>query len=96
MRVWRALKESGCAVLRDGVYVLPAGSARAAVLAEMESEVKSVGRLRDDRRAALGKDEHRAQLRKLFDRSEEYGTLVAAISEARLSTAPGPPQGAKR
>jgi hypothetical protein len=37
MRVWRALKESGCAMLRDGVYVLPTGSARAAVLAEMES-----------------------------------------------------------
>ena len=26
MRVWRALKETGCGVLRDGVYVLPAGS----------------------------------------------------------------------
>ena len=23
MRVWRALKDSGCAVLRDGVYLLP-------------------------------------------------------------------------
>ena len=23
MRVWRALKETGCGVLRDGLYVLP-------------------------------------------------------------------------
>jgi len=43
MRVWRALKETGCAVLRDGVYVLPAGTAGAPVLAEMESEIKSAG-----------------------------------------------------
>ena len=85
MRVWRALKESGCAVLRDGVYVLPAGSARAAVLAEMESEVKSVGGFAMTVELRLAKDEHRARLRKLFDRSEEYGTLVAAISEARSS-----------
>jgi hypothetical protein len=85
MRVWRALKESGCAVLRDGVYVLPTGSARAAVLAEMESEVKSVGGFAMTVELRLAKDEHRAQLRKLFDRSEEYGTLVATISEARSS-----------
>jgi len=85
MRVWRALKESGCAVLRDGVYVLPAGSARAAVLAEMESEVKSAGGFAMTAELRLGKDEHRARLRQLFDRSEEYGALVAAIGEARLS-----------
>jgi hypothetical protein len=85
MRVWRALKESGCAVLRDGVYVLPTGSARAAVLAEMESEVKSVGGFAMTAELRLAKDEHRAQLRKLFDRSAEYGSLVAAIGEARLS-----------
>ena len=28
MRVWRALKETGCGVLRDGVYVLPAARPR--------------------------------------------------------------------
>ena len=30
MRVWRALKSTGCGVLRDGVYVLP-GDASAGV-----------------------------------------------------------------
>jgi hypothetical protein len=85
MRVWRALKESGCAVLRDGVYVLPTGSARAAVLAEMESEVRSAGGFAMTAELRVAKDEHRARLRRLFDRSQEYGTLVAAIDEARLS-----------
>ena len=27
MRLWRALKEAGSGVLRDGVYVVPAGKA---------------------------------------------------------------------
>ena len=85
MRVWRALKESGCAVLRDGVYVLPSGSAGAAVLAEMESEVKSAGGFAMTAELRLAKDEYLAQLGKLFDRGEEYGTLVAAVRDAQLS-----------
>src|SRR5205085_2944764 len=43
MRVWRALKEAGCAVLRDGVYLLPAGCAGGAVLAEMDAEINAGG-----------------------------------------------------
>jgi hypothetical protein len=85
MRVWRALKESGCAVLRDGVYVLPSGATRAAVLAQMEAEVKSVGGFAMTAELRLAKDEHLAQLRRQFDRSTEYGTLVETIREARLS-----------
>jgi hypothetical protein len=85
MRVWRALKDGGCAVLRDGVYVLPAGSARAAVLAETASAVRSAGGFAMTAELRLAKDEHRAPLRKLFDRSEDYGALVAAIDEARSS-----------
>ena len=42
MRVWRALKESGCGVLRDGVYVLPAGGGTGA-LGKIESEIRSAG-----------------------------------------------------
>jgi hypothetical protein len=85
MRVWRALKESGCAVLRDGVYILPPESARAEVLAQMEAEVKSVGGFAMTAELRLRKDENLTQLRKLFDRSAEYGTLVAAIRKAQLS-----------
>ena len=33
MRAWRALKDSGCGVLRDGVYVLPPSAALAVALA---------------------------------------------------------------
>jgi hypothetical protein len=85
MRVWRALKESGCAVLRDGVYVLPAGSARAAVLGEMASEVRSAGGFAVTAELRLAKEEPRAELRRLFDRGAEYGVLVEAIGDARRS-----------
>ena len=85
MRVWRALKDSGCAMLRDGVYVLPSGSARSAVLAQMESEVKSVGGFAITAELRLAKDDHLAQLRNLFDRSSDYGALVETIAAARRS-----------
>ena len=85
MRVWRALKESGCAMLRDGVYVLPSGSSGAAVLGQMESEVKSVGGFAMTAELRLAKEEHFAQLPKLFDRSTDYGTLVEAIRKTRPS-----------
>jgi hypothetical protein len=85
MRVWRALKEGGCAVLRDGVYVLPPEAAGVAVLARMEAEVKSVGGFAMTAELRLPKEEHLTELRKLFDRSADYGTLVAAIRKAQLS-----------
>ena len=42
MRLWRALKDSGCGVLRDGVYVLPA-AADPAGLARLESDIRAHG-----------------------------------------------------
>ena len=85
MRVWRALKEGGCAVLRDGVYVLPPEAAGAGVLARMQAEVKSVGGFAMTAELRLRKEEHPTELRKLFDRSADYGTLVAAIRKAQPS-----------
>ena len=85
MRVWRALKEGGCAALRDGVYVLPPEAAGVEVLARMEAEVKSVGGFAMTAELRLRKEEHLTELRKLFDRSADYGTLVAAIRKAQLS-----------
>ena len=40
MRVWRALKDGGCAVLRDGVYVAPRESK---VLARIEADIRAAG-----------------------------------------------------
>jgi hypothetical protein len=85
MRVWRALKETGCGALRDGVYVLPTGSAGTAVLGEMESEIRSAGGFAMTVELKLRTAEQLTQVRKLFDRSEEYGALVQRIDAARTA-----------
>ena len=78
MRVWRALKDSGCAVLRDGVYLLPADSPNKAVLGRMEREIRSHGGFAL-RMAAQPEDDVRA----LFDRTAEYAALVERISATK-------------
>ena len=84
MRLWRALKDTGCGVLRDGVYVLPA-AADPASLDKLESDIRSqggfamTGELRPRTAAQL------ADIRKLFDRSAEYGALADRISTTRAA-----------
>ena len=43
MRCWRALKGMGAAVLRDGVYVLPASPAHEAALSEVADDLRQHG-----------------------------------------------------
>jgi hypothetical protein len=83
MRVWRALKQSGCGVLRDGVYLLPAGAAGSAVLGKMESEIKSYGGFAMTLELKPRSAEQLAHLQKLFDRSAEHGTLVQKITATK-------------
>jgi len=41
MRVWRALKATGCGVLRDGVYLLPPDAPTLATFADVEAQVRA-------------------------------------------------------
>ena len=89
MRVWRALKDCGAAVLRDGVYVLPANAAGA--LGTIESEIRSQGGFAITFAAAPQGD---LDLRTRFDRSAEYADLMAKIATAkRALTVLGPRRG---
>ena len=85
MRIWRALKDTGCGVLRDGVYLLPAGAAGSAVLTEMEAEIRSADGFAMTAELKLRTAGQDADVRKLFDRSAEYGALVKNIASARAS-----------
>ena len=87
MRLWRALKDSGCGVLRDGVYLLPSGDARAAVLAKMATEIRSYGGFAMTLELKATTDDQFAEMRKLFDRGAEYGLLVRRIEAAHASLA---------
>ncbi len=85
MRVWRALRTTGCGVLRDGVYLLPAQAPRAPALAEAESEVKAAGGFAMTVELNIRTAAQLDHIRKLFDRSNEYGALVARIGAAKAA-----------
>jgi hypothetical protein len=85
MRVWRALKSTGCGVLRDGVYVLPMQAPQAAALVAAESEVKAASGFAMTVELNLKTSAQLEHVRKLFDRSEEYGALVKRLNAAKAS-----------
>src|SRR5258708_8632975 len=93
MRLWRALKETGCGVLRDGVYVLPA-TADAGGLAKLESDIRASGGFAMTAELKPRTPAQLADMRKLFDRSADYGELVRRIAAAKAALERlGPPRG---
>jgi hypothetical protein len=82
MRAWRALKAQGAAVLRDGVYLMPARPGTRVGLQDVLSDV------RDSGGAAYllqAEGEDSAEFVSLFDRSAEFGELLANIHQARVA-----------
>src|SRR5687767_13502332 len=91
MRVWRALKDCGATVLRDGVYLLPRD---AGGFQQLEKEIRSHGGLAVVFDASPQAADDLTALRARFDRTADYGVLVARISAARASLATlGPRRG---
>ena len=83
MRAWRALKASGAAVLRDGVYALPQGEPQAATLAAIDADVREPGgTARLLRAEALEED-----FVPLFERHAEFGALLAEIGTLSVPAA---------
>ena len=85
MRVWRGLKGSGCGVLRDGVYILPREAPGGAALVDAESDIKAAGGFAMTVELNLKTPAQVEHVRKLFDRSHEYGTLVAKMRAAKAA-----------
>jgi hypothetical protein len=85
MRIWRALKDSGCGVLRDGVYLLPAENAD--VLGGLEAEIRASGGFAATLALKARTDAQLAEFRRLFDRGADYGALVKRIDAAKASLA---------
>lgn len=80
MRVWRSLKTIGAAVLRDGVYVLPATEAHQQALSHIASEVHNGGGVAY---IFLVDDQDITNLKSLFDRQEDYQLLYAQLTALR-------------
>jgi hypothetical protein len=85
MRVWRALRTTGCGILRDGVYILPVGSRQGAALAGVAAEITAAGGSAMIAEMSLKDAAQIERVRKMFDRSEDYGAIVARIHAAKGS-----------
>src|SRR6185436_6948850 len=80
MRAWRALKASGAAVLRDGVYVLPDRESCQSILNTVAVDVRSGG---GTAHLIRGAGEEGTDFPALFDRHEDYATLLGDIARLR-------------
>jgi hypothetical protein len=83
VRIWRSLKATGCATLRDGVYLLPAHAASADALWGIDQAIREAGAaahmlVLDARDAA-----QEASFIALFDRAEHYADFGRSLKEAR-------------
>jgi hypothetical protein len=87
MRFWRALKAMGCAVLRDGVYMLPAAPAHDEAFRELADGIIEAGGTATLIECASRDAVQAGLFRALFDRAEDYAALSGALREARKSLA---------
>ncbi len=84
MRAWRALKASGAAVLRDGVYLMPEQPACRALLQSVAGEVRAAG---GSAHLLTVSADDPAEFFARFERSDEYATLRAEIRAAAAAVA---------
>lgn len=76
MRAWRTLKSAGAAVLRDGVYLLPDGSASREVLESVERDVLDSG---GSASLLPVTDPQGERFIPLFDRGDDYTRLRSEV-----------------
>lgn len=83
MRVWRALKALGTAVLRDGVYLLPDGESTRPALEAQAREVVGAGGTAHVLRVDGIDPEQTRRFRALFDRDGDYSRVTEAARRLR-------------
>ena len=86
MRLWRGLKALGCAALRDGAYLMPDVPA-AAELDRLAHEVTEAGGTAEVVGVVATDAAQQARFCGLFDRSADYGSLLARVRAALASQA---------
>lgn len=86
MRLWREMKARGAALLRDGVWLLPASDAARAVFEALARAVDSAGGQAHVVASSTALPQDR-QWQVLFDRSGDYALLVDQIQKAQRAAA---------
>ena len=88
MRVWRALKGVGAAVLRDGVYLLPDSVSAHAAFTQQAQEIVRSGGTAQVLRVDAPEAEQDHQFRALFDHTDEYTRILIAARKHMASLTP--------
>ncbi len=78
-RAWRALKASGAAVLRDGVYLMPERESCRVTLDGLASEVREGG---GGAHVLRVEEPEGANFAALFDRGSDFAALLSRVHEA--------------
>jgi len=78
-RIWRALKASGAAALRDGVYVLPKSDNARTVFAEQVEEVVALGGSARILSFDSEDETQQSEFVNLFNRDADYATLFGKL-----------------
>ena len=88
MRVWRALKGAGAAVLRDGVYLLPDSPPAHAAFARQAQEIVRSGGTAQVLRVDVPEAEQDRQFRALFDRAGDYARMMQVARKLKSGLSP--------
>jgi hypothetical protein len=83
VRIWRALKSSGCGALRDGVYLLPQRPGCAEIFDALADDVAQAGGEATRLEFAAIDHEQQARFEALFDRSAEYKAFESELATQR-------------
>ncbi|MBE7419509.1 MAG: chromate resistance protein [Ideonella sp.] len=87
MRIWRALKARGCAALRDGAYLLPAGADRDEALQRLAAECEAEGGSAWVMAVQPRSEDEALAFQSLFDRAEDYAALAKSWQQANRTLA---------
>lgn len=83
VRIWRALKATHCATLRDGVYILPATAPPAKGFWEMDAAIREAGAESHLLELQARDDAQETSFQSLFDRSDLHAEFAQSLNEAR-------------
>jgi len=83
MRLWRALKGAGAAMLRDGVYVLPESDGARALFKAQVDEANQAGGSAHVVPFTSTDPRQEAQLRTAFDRTQAYAQGIGRLTALR-------------
>lgn len=92
-RAWRALKASGAAVLRDGVYLMPERESCRATLDGLALEVRAGG---GSAHVLRVEEPEGANFTAMFDRGTEFTALLSEIDQVKQRLATDPAQDVMR